>query len=491
MLCSAVVHSEAEEGLSAEPSSLQDGDSGPSSALPPDTAPYETAPADAAVIGTSAISSELPAEAHQVSGSVLEAGDHVTDSMQSQTPVSISRQSSRASGDGAESHAAGRPDSAAGAFVDSNAAAYRDETLPQAPPMEGSMSRATSGDDSVVPTSDAGAATARPADSPAAEDRLGFSDAQQPAVDSLASSRRTSSRLGSARQQSARSRQASEAANAADASHAPDLEEAAAGGVDASPGICSSPPAALLDQTNAAGQLVIAQATAPSVVRESTAPSRASSGEDPLTGVGVSRDSVGSTAGRSLTSSPMPARHDSATAVSELSQRAPDMASASVAAQPGAELLAAPSDGLSSAQQAKASLYTGSDLLPESKSAPGSPGSVASQPEDSQGLVGSNTEGSPGLAPPSMPSTQRPLGPQSKGTGSLLSPETEGSMVGASLSQLGKEGGAGVIRHSVILTSLDPLERWLYTQQGMLPALDYNKIKADLQVTQRLLSLQC
>lgn len=489
MLCSAVVHSEADEGLSAEPSSLQDGDGGPSSALPQDTAPYETTPADAAVIGTPALSSELPAEAHQVSGSVLEAGDLVTDSMQSQTPVSLSHQSSRASGDAAVSHAAGRPDSAAGAFMDSNAAAYRHEALPQAPLIEGSMSRALSGNDSVVPTSDAASATARPADSLAPEDRLGFSDAQQPAVDSLTSSARTS-RLGSARQQSARS----EAANAAGASHAPDLAEAAAEALATSavmPGSDFSHSAALSDQTNAAGQLVSDETTAPSVVGESTAPSRASSGVDPLTGVGVSKDSVGSNAGRSLTSSPMPARHNSATAVSELSERAPDMASESSAAQPGAELLAAPSDRISSAQQAQASLYAGSDLRTESTSVQGSPGFAASQPEGSQGPLTSNTEGSPGLAPPSMPSSQGPLGPQSKGTGTLLSPSAEGSMVGASLSQLGKEGGAGVIRHSVILTSLDPLERWLYTQQGMLSALDYNKIKADLQVTQRLLSLQC
>ena len=54
--------------------------------------------------------------------------------------------------------------------------------------------------------------------------------------------------------------------------------------------------------------------------------------------------------------------------------------------------------------------------------------------------------------------------------------------VNTSLSQLGKQGGAGVIRHSVILTGLDPLDQWLYRQPGVLASLDYDKVKTDLQV---------
>lgn len=54
--------------------------------------------------------------------------------------------------------------------------------------------------------------------------------------------------------------------------------------------------------------------------------------------------------------------------------------------------------------------------------------------------------------------------------------------VNTSLSQLGKEGGAGVIRHSVILTGLDPLDQWLYRHPSVLASLDYDKVKADLQV---------
>lgn len=67
--------------------------------------------------------------------------------------------------------------------------------------------------------------------------------------------------------------------------------------------------------------------------------------------------------------------------------------------------------------------------------------------------------------------------------------ERAATPVGASLSQLGKAGGGGVIRHSVILTGLDPLDQWLYSHPSVLASLDYDKVKADLQVCR--LSLQC
>ena len=59
---------------------------------------------------------------------------------------------------------------------------------------------------------------------------------------------------------------------------------------------------------------------------------------------------------------------------------------------------------------------------------------------------------------------------------------TTANAVSSSLSQMGKEGGAGVIRHSVILTGMDPLDQWLYRQPGVLSSLDYDRVKTDLQV---------
>lgn len=61
--------------------------------------------------------------------------------------------------------------------------------------------------------------------------------------------------------------------------------------------------------------------------------------------------------------------------------------------------------------------------------------------------------------------------------------------VNSSLSQMGKEGGGGVIRHSVILSGMDPLDQWLYRQPGVLTSLDYNKVNTDLQVCHKLLLL--
>ena len=72
--------------------------------------------------------------------------------------------------------------------------------------------------------------------------------------------------------------------------------------------------------------------------------------------------------------------------------------------------------------------------------------------------------------------------------GTILSrlAKAEGNPMATSLSQLGKEGGGGVIRHSVILTGLDPLDQWLYRQPGVLASLDYDKVRTDLQVCQRI-----
>lgn len=52
---------------------------------------------------------------------------------------------------------------------------------------------------------------------------------------------------------------------------------------------------------------------------------------------------------------------------------------------------------------------------------------------------------------------------------------------GASLSQLGKEGGAGVVRHSVVLGA--PATQLLHEDHRRLFPLDYDKLKIDLQVS--------
>ena len=62
--------------------------------------------------------------------------------------------------------------------------------------------------------------------------------------------------------------------------------------------------------------------------------------------------------------------------------------------------------------------------------------------------------------------------------------------VNSSLSQMGKAGGGGVIRHSVILTGMDPLDQWLYRQPGVLTSLDYDKVKTDLQVCHKSFGCQ-
>ena len=81
-------------------------------------------------------------------------------------------------------------------------------------------------------------------------------------------------------------------------------------------------------------------------------------------------------------------------------------------------------------------------------------------------------------------------GIDSMGTSLHRSGERAATPVNTSLSQLGKDGGAGVIRHSVILTGLDPLDQWLYRHPSVLATLDYDKVKADLQVCHLLLQFQ-
>lgn len=62
----------------------------------------------------------------------------------------------------------------------------------------------------------------------------------------------------------------------------------------------------------------------------------------------------------------------------------------------------------------------------------------------------------------------------------LQQEEVSREMLGASLSQLGKEGGAGVVRHSVILGS--PASQTLPISHGTLFPLDYDQLKIDIQV---------
>lgn len=89
-----------------------------------------------------------------------------------------------------------------------------------------------------------------------------------------------------------------------------------------------------------------------------------------------------------------------------------------------------------------------------------------------------HAERSPAASP--MASSMKSI--DSTGTSLQQSGGRAATPVNTSLSQLGKDGGAGVIRHSVILTGLDPLDQWLYRHPSVLASLDYEKVKADLQV---------
>lgn len=111
--------------------------------------------------------------------------------------------------------------------------------------------------------------------------------------------------------------------------------------------------------------------------------------------------------------------------------------------------------------------------------------------KNGQTIVSIDSEGATSLAAPADQGKRwpaaSPVASSVKGVDSMetslqRSGERAVTPVSTSLSQLGKDGGAGVIRHSVILTGLDPLDQWLYRHPSVLASLDYEKVKADLQV---------
>ena len=109
--------------------------------------------------------------------------------------------------------------------------------------------------------------------------------------------------------------------------------------------------------------------------------------------------------------------------------------------------------------------------------------------DDGKGMAGSLLEASPSapVDPGESLTGASGLGRSAKSVAAMGASlnRSEGrtaNAVSSSLSQMGKKGGAGVIRHSVILTGMDPLDQWLYSQPGVLTSLDYDKVKTDLQV---------
>ena len=486
MLCPVVVHSEAAEGFSAEPSFLVDSTNAFSLANQPVIVPLRTMSPDMATSDTHAVGAYivstgagLVALAMPEPGLNFKPDDRGSNSQQSQgvRPVGIDSQHGKVSGETAASQAAA--DSAAG--LSSNAQL-------SAPSRVGSMSRVSSGHRSASPDSDAATETA--ADSQSEKDDSVHDHVSQPSVKSQTSSRR-SSRIGSARQQPARS---------------PELgESAATGGVTSAAAsslggfATESVTSSAAGTAEPAGEQVGNEEAGSAVTgRGTSAATSSGNGTGHATGAALGRRSRSSNAGKASTSSTRLLKQDSSAASAEFTGDAVMPAPTNSNAQPVAETPATSVDRADSMRQ-DATASAGRQGV-SAHTAQDSNGGLAESPEESQGLLGVDAEGSQGCVSPNLEQSpsQSPMGPSVQSSQDLaglrpkaaadspaMADKTEG-MVGASLSQLGKEGGAGVIRHSVILTSLDPLEQWLYTQPGMLPALDYDKVKADLQVAQSL-----
>lgn len=500
VLCPAVVHSEAGGGVSAEPSLLEDDSNASSLAIQPVIVPLRTLSPDIATtdthgIGTYVVSTGAGpiAEALPEPGLILFPHDQGSNSQQPQSrgPVSIdSQHSGRASGETALSQAAA--DSAAGSVLISSAAKASSDAQLSAPSWVGSMSRVSSGHRSVSPASHAAIATAD--DGQAQKDDSVHDNVSQPSADSQTSSRR-SSRIGSPRQQPVRSPEPDESAATAGISNTSASNVGGLATKSATSSATLAGTAGLSGESPAACQLEGAGSAVTG--RGTTAASSSGNGTGPVMGAAEGRRSRGSSAGRASTSSSRLLKQDSSAASAEFTGDAAVPAPTNSNAQPAAETAAASIDRADSMRQdaTASAVRQGASA----HSAQNNNGGLAESPEESQGHIGLDAEGSHACVSPDLVHSQSPshipLGPIVQSSQDIIgltpkaaadTPKTEGSMVGASLSQLGKEGGAGVIRHSVILTSLDPLEQWMYTQPGMLPALDYDKIKTDLQVAHSL-----
>ncbi|DBA71406.1 TPA: LisH domain-containing protein armc9 [Trebouxia sp. C0005] len=502
MLYPAVVHSEAGEGFSAEPSFPEDGNNASSLAIQPVTVPLLTISPDMATADTHAVGTYeastgagLLAEAVPGPGLNLSRNDLGRDSQQSQgvRPAGFdSQHSGRVSGETVASQAAAVADSAAGNVLISSVAGRSSDAQLSAPSRVGSMSRVSSGHRSVSPASDAAMETA--ADGQAEKDDSVHDNVNQPSADSQTSSRR-SSRIGSARQPPARSPKPDESATAR-------VSNASALGVDrfatesATSSAASAGTAGLVGESSAAEQLEISGASGAVTGRGTTAATSIGNKTGLAMGADLGRRLRGSSAGRTSTSSSTLLKQDSSAASAQFTGDAAVPAPTNSNVQPAAETSAASVDRADGLRQ-DATASAGSQGI-SAHAAQDSNEALVLSPEESQGLQGYDAEGSQGCVSPEPESSQSPslspvspsvqssqelagLRPKAAADSPTTGDKTEASMVGASLSQLGKEGGAGVIRHSVILTSLDPLEQWLYTQPGMQPALDYDKIKTDLQ----------
>ncbi len=198
VLCPAVVHSEAAEGVSAEPSFLEDGNNASSLAtqlviVPLRTISPDMATADTHAVGTYVVSTgaEQLALAMPEPGLNLIRKDQESNSQQSQgaRPVSVdSQHSGGASGETAASQAAAN--SAAGSVLISSAAKASSDAQLSAPTRVGSMSRVSSGHRSVSSASDAAIETAD--DGQAEKDDSVHDNVIQSSADSQTSSRRSS-----------------------------------------------------------------------------------------------------------------------------------------------------------------------------------------------------------------------------------------------------------------------------------------------------------
>ena len=471
VLCPAVVHSEAAEGFSAEPSFLEDGNNASSLAIQPIIVPLMTispdmASADTHAVGTCTVSTGAGPLALPMPepGLNLKPNDQGSGSQQSQgvRPVGVdSQHSGRVSGETAASQAAAVADSAAGNVWISSAAGPSSDPQLSAPSRVGSMSRVSSGHRLVPPASDAAIETAE--DGRAEKDDSAHDNVSHPSADSQTSSRRFS-RTGSARQHPARSPEPGVSAATAGVSNASasDVGRYATESATSFAALAGSCTAGFPGESPAAEQLENCVAGGP--ITGKGTPAADSNGNETglVMGADLGRRSRGSSAGRASTSSSRLLRQDSAAASAEFTGDAAAPAPTNSNAQPVAETPAASIDRVDGIRQ-DATASAGRQGI-SAHTVQCSSGVLAQSPDESQGLIAFDAEGSRGCVGPdvedSRSPSQSPMGPSIGSNQDLaglrpkaaadsptMGDKTAGSMVGASLSQLGKEGWQGVIRH--------------------------------------------
>lgn len=503
MCGSAVMHSEGPKAFSAEPSFVDDGEAIASVAdhqiaLLLETKSPDMTARDARV---SLASIELPAEATHLTAKPPRSDHQRTGSFQSLSTVSQANVSHKAlqghidAEKVYDSHPTGVADSLSSSFRRSSAETGHSEADVALPSGIGPASRASSSGHRSVSSDTADALTVE-------QGRL--SSAQLAGADNSASrapSRTNSvvsksgdgsfregednpSKSQSAAQQSTAGHEPADAIGTpadaianpaelidtpADAIGIPAVSSAAECSRDSEDAVIVAGPEAVTSALDAsasdstAGQDARSKSGLQSTSRSSSAVSCPHSAAHDLPAAEMHRSSRGSSSSRASTSSHAPSPRHSQTAFAALTGKQGD---ASMSTGDQSPIGDAQAEGNMSAHlegSMAASLEGKATANTEGNIAAYVDSNVAASPD---GNVADNSNGNVSAHP--------------KGS---MGADLAGSPVGASLSQLGKQGGAGVIRHSVILTSLDPLDQWLYTQPGMLPVLDYNKIKAELQVS--------